>query len=557
MVGLLIAGVAWAKGSGRGGGGGGETEAVTPETEATATTTDATVQTDTGTTVTTGGSGKQRTSTVVNTSSTTTTTSTSGSGGGLRPLSMAFVPRPMGGDIVNQDAAIKLGKALFWDQQTGGDGKVACATCHFNAGADNRSKNTMHPGPDGIFASNGVTGPGQICTLGMISNDDRVGSQGVVGAMFMSINNDPKIAADSCKPNHTSPFMTERRATGRQTPSAIGAVFNRNNFWDGRANHKFNGLDPFGGPGTTAIENASLASQAVGPPGSDTEMSCAGRPFNGPNSLGAKMLARKPLQWQKVDPTDSVLGSDAARTMGLTVTYQQMIDAAFAPVVADDPVNNFSRIFGQAIAAYESTLIPKDTKVDHFLEGTGTLTVSEKKGLSVFNGKGQCIHCHAGAELTDASVSFAQKNGLINEEGGDQGFHNIGVTDSTKPDSDVGRWAFSVSHANADKGAFKTPALRNVELTAPYFHNGGKPTLEAVVEFYDDGGDFANAGSKAKRMKQLGLDDSEKAGLVSFLKALTDPNVKCQRKPFDHPALSPPNGTALMATGRAGMANCQ
>src|SRR5690242_19518133 len=71
-----------------------------------------------------------------------------GGSGGLRPLSTVAVPQPVGGDIVNRPAAIRLGKALFWDMQTGGDGKVACATCHFKAGADSRTMNVLNPGND-------------------------------------------------------------------------------------------------------------------------------------------------------------------------------------------------------------------------------------------------------------------------------------------------------------------------------------------------------------------------------------------------------------------------
>src|SRR6476646_2408184 len=68
--------------------------------------------------------------------------------GGGGPLSGVPVPQPVGGDIVNGPAAVRLGKALFWDEQTGGDGRIACATCHFRAGGDNRTLNTLHPGGD-------------------------------------------------------------------------------------------------------------------------------------------------------------------------------------------------------------------------------------------------------------------------------------------------------------------------------------------------------------------------------------------------------------------------
>jgi hypothetical protein len=84
-------------------------------------------------------------------------------------------------------------------------------------------------------------------------------------------------------------------------------------------------------------------------------------------------------------------------------------------------------------------------------------------------------------------------------------------------------------------GAFKTPGLRNVELTAPYFHNGGQATLEQVVDFYSRGGDFGG-------LPVLNLTSDEKQALIAFLKGLTDEGVRYQRAPFDHPQLFVPNG---------------
>src|SRR5438874_1114467 len=114
----------------------------------------------------------------------------SGGGGDLAPLSTVAVPQPVG-DIINRAAAIRLGKALFWDIQTGGDGQVACASCHFHGGADSRLLNVLNPGPDGIFASGGVTSAGQLFSPSAITNDDRVGSQGVVGSLFVAVDPDP------------------------------------------------------------------------------------------------------------------------------------------------------------------------------------------------------------------------------------------------------------------------------------------------------------------------------------------------------------------------------
>jgi hypothetical protein len=95
-------------------------------------------------------------------------------------------------------------------------------------------------------------------------------------------------------------------------------------------------------------------------------------------------------------------------------------------------------------------------------------------------------------------------------------------------------------------GSFKTPNLRNVELHAPYFHNGGKATLMQVLEFYDDGGDFANF-ERAPLMRPLGLAPDQIRDVIAFLLSLTDERVRYQRAPFDHPQLFVPNG--VTATG--------
>ena len=440
------------------------------------------------------------------------------------PLSSVAVPKPVGGDIKNQTAAIVLGKALFWDAQVGSDGVVACASCHSNAGAD--------PNPTSI---------------------------GVVPAHFVGISPDPTNPVDIC-----TVLSNTRQHTGRQAPSVIGAVFFRDNFWDGRANHVFNGFDPFGQTGNqtgavgSPITNASLASQSVGPPPNPVEMSCDGRPFNGPNSIATKLLARRPLGQQLVAPDDGVLGAlSLSPNPGLNTTYRDLIAAAFGQTIARDAENQFSRIWGQAIQAYASTLIPDQTPFDRFLAGDGTaLTAQQQQGLGLFTGKGECSKCHAGPELSDASFTFFNKQGPINEDGGDQGFHNNGVTATA---ADLGRAgtgpngvSFSVSGSSFDRGAFKTSALRNVGLTAPYFHNGGKATLADVVAFYSGGGDVANP-EKASRIKVINFSPDESTALVDFLaNGLTDCRVKAHRAPFDHPQLKLTTGNTVGPFGRSG-----
>jgi cytochrome c peroxidase len=162
--------------------------------------------------------------------------------------------------------------------------------------------------------------------------------------------------------------------------------------------------------------------------------------------------------------------------------------------------------------------------------------------------------------LSDATISFAAARGLINEDGGDQGFHNIGVS-PTAEDLGHGRTdlQLSVTGSPFDQGAFKTPSLRNVKLTAPYFHFGQKQTLAQVVEFYTIGGDFGNTGSKASRIKPISFDASDRAALVDFLtNALTDCRVEKERAPFDHPSLPNPSGGADLAgpVGKLGTGSC-
>src|SRR5262249_31959865 len=389
----------------------------------------------------------------------------------LEPLSSVAVPRPIGGDMVDQAAAVRLGKALFWDVQLGGDGQTACATCHFHGGADNRP--AANPGLDKLFGT----------------ADDVHGSMGLTVAQgtFKSIDSNSDNAADICTTGALNLFGVAPQATTRN-----GVAFFRQMFWDGRGNENFNGAGPFGQTANSTaaqktsaafsavgIGNSALASQAVGPANKFPEVSCNGRTFG---NLYDKLTARKVLQHQLVHQHDSALGAMSAwpakglkcGTDGHACGYGEMIAAAFGPSLAVK--GQFSRVFGQAVQAYESTLIPDQTPLDRLLAGNSkAMTDLQKKGLSIFRGKGGCTKCHAGAELTDASWSFANTFGLINEDGGDQGFHNIGVRPTIE---DLGRAGtgganvapFSVSGSVMDHAAFKTPALPTPRLPAPPFH---------------------------------------------------------------------------------------
>jgi cytochrome c peroxidase len=201
-------------------------------------------------------------------------------------------------------------------------------------------------------------------------------------------------------------------------------------------------------------------------------------------------------------------------------------------------VANFSLYWGLAIQAYEATLISNDSRLDQFLEGnTQALTTLEQQGMREFLGGGsQCTQCHQGAEFTGASFSNTRRPGFNPANPRDAGFFRTAVT-PIEDDPGFGN------------GAFKSPGLRNVEFTGPYFHDGGQATLEQVMDFYARNGDFRAGGNLGPGIGQIRLNPQERTAVVAFMKALTDDRVRYQRAPFDHPSLCIPTGHEEAAEG--------
>jgi cytochrome c peroxidase len=171
----------------------------------------------------------------------------------------------------------------------------------------------------------------------------------------------------------------------------------------------------------------------------------------------------------------------------------------FAKVYGDDQIT-MPRV-AQAIAAYERTVVTGGSAYDRYLAGDkGALSESQVRGMAVFLGRGRCITCHVGANFTDEK------------------YHNLGVG-MDKPKPDLGR--YEVTKRDEDRGAFKTPTLRNIVLTAPYMHDGSESTLAAVVELYDRGGN--KNPWLSKDMQPLNLSPQEKLDLIAFMEALTGP----------------------------------
>lgn len=393
----------------------------------------------------------------------------------LKNISIPEVPGLLDGNdpiIVDKEQAIILGKALFWDTNVGSDG-MACGSCHFQAGSDTRTKNQLSPGGKSTAiehqtfestlsnASGGanytltrndfpffqLTDPLDPTSPVIFSTDDVSSSSGTFSGEYIN-SEKTGVGADNCSRSADLVFHVDstgtRRVEPRNAPTVINSIFNHRNFWDGRANNVFNGSSPWGSRDPDAgvwvklsrrnvekqrlnLINSSLASLALAPPLSDTEMGCKNRTFP---DLGRKLLMRKPLETQKVHHQDSVLGaltlsSEGDLQPGLNTTYTSLVQKAFnkkywsyrrrgsfgrpnTGLAYNQIEANFSMFFALSLQLYQSTLISDDSPFDKSARNTDgipvDLSTSELNGLARFR-KAQCAMCHVGPMFTSAAVA--------------------------------------------------------------------------------------------------------------------------------------------------------
>jgi cytochrome c peroxidase len=265
----------------------------------------------------------------------------------------------------------------------------------------------------------------------------------------------------------------------RNAPTVLNAVFNEFQFWDGRA--------------------ATLEEQSKGPMINPVEM-----------AMGSHDDAVKIIRQAKQD-----YGDEFAKLFGREPTIDDI---------------------AAVIATFERTVVSGNSPFDRFIAGdAAAISASAKRGWELWNGKARCNTCHPHGDSTP-NLS-------------DNKFHNIGVAAKGRdfaslarraaavadpqelafhPDfTEVGR--FAVTKQPKDIGAFKTPGVRDVALTAPYMHDGSEATLLDVVNFYDKGGEpnpYLDGG-----ITPLKLTDPEKQDLVAFMEALTGEGDGSPKRP--------------------------
>jgi cytochrome c peroxidase len=312
---------------------------------------------------------------------------------------------------------------------------------------------------------------------------------------------DPRLSADgtvSCASCHHPDEGYARNTTfgvgigeqtgNRNSPTSYNRILSSAQFWDGRA--------------------ASLEEQAKGPIANPIEM-------GNTHDVCVKTVKENEgyrLQFAAVFPDAGINIDTIAKAIA---AFERTLVTGASPADYYEPLLAFEKAFAQDLEdleAFKEENPGAFARYEKFKAESAAHPISEsaRRGRDLFFGKANCTACHVGANFTDEK------------------YHNLGVG-MDKPEPDLGR--FVVSKKDEERGAFKTPTIRNVALTAPYMHDGSQKTLEEVVEWYDRGG-HANPHLSDK-MKKLGLTPQEKQDLVEYMKALTGPfpDVQTERLP--------------------------
>jgi cytochrome c peroxidase len=294
----------------------------------------------------------------------------------------------------------------------------------------------------------------------------------VDGQISCASCHDPKLAFTDGKA--VAEGIAGRRGS-RNSPTLLNAMFNTGQFWDGRAD--------------------TLEDQAI-------------QPLTNPLEMGNSAY------------------DDVVKRLREIPEYRADFQSVFGAEIKIELV-------GKAIAAYERTLVSGDSPFDRFIAGDlNAISDEAKRGFAIFRGKGRCSRCHT---FSDAMPFFTDFN-----------YHNTGVAANHPQFEKLARQAYSVCETDRakeeidalsrreggqelgrvlityqvfDLGSYRTPSLRNIALTAPYFHDGSAKTLADVVKFYNEGG--RQNINREWDLNSLALTDDEQKDLVAFLNTLT------------------------------------
>lgn len=306
---------------------------------------------------------------------------------------------------------------------------------------------------------------------------------------------DPRLSADStvsCASchhpedgfaRHTQFGVGVRSQTGgRNSPVSYNRILSGAQFWDGRA--------------------ASLEAQAIGPIANPIEMG-----YTHDECVATlKRIPAYKMQFEKIFPKEGLTIDTVGKALA---SFERTIVTGTSPADYYESLRSFEMQFRDLLKDLKSFQEEEPDSYEKYVSlktnaDAHPVNAAAKRGRDLFFGeKASCTACHVGANFTDEK------------------YHNLGVgMDKEKPD--LGR--FDQTKDPKDRGAFKTPTIRNVALTAPYMHDGSQKTLEEVVEWYDKGG-HPNPNLSDK-IKKLNLTKQEQTDLVEYMKALTGPFTK-------------------------------
>jgi cytochrome c peroxidase len=261
----------------------------------------------------------------------------------------------------------------------------------------------------------------------------------------------------------------------RNSPVSYNRIVSGVQFWDGRA--------------------ASLEEQAGGPIANPIEMGNTHE-----KALETlRGIEGYRLQFDRIFPDEGITLDSLTRAIA---SFERAIVSLPAPYDYYEQVRTIEKTYADELEDLKQEDPELYAQYQDALAGSKNLSDSAKRGRELFfSDRAACTACHAGGNFTDEK------------------YHNLGVGMNVA-NPDLGRYA--VTNNEADKGAFKTPTVRNVALSAPYMHDGSQATLEEVVDWYVKGG-HPNPHLSDK-IKKLDLNDQEQKDLVAFMtEALTSP----------------------------------